>query len=69
MAHRVSLILDMTTEPTVAVDITQGGLPLFTSPPLPVKHGAFRGLHQLDVDVSSDAAAYHIAGVVVEPVQ
>jgi len=66
-AHRVSIILNMGPNPTIAVNINQGEETLYTTHPLNVLDPAFSSLDTIDIDVSSSGGDYYIAEFAAVP--
>lgn len=63
--HEVTVHVNMTSRPTVDVNIMQGKTPLYTSPPIPVMDSNFRSLDEVDISVTSDVATYRISAFMV----
>ena len=62
-AHEVSITLNMTSRPTVEVDIWQGNVPLFTTQPKGMLESNFRGSDALDINVLSSETAYRLSNL------
>lgn len=60
-AHDVTVILTMGKRPTVAIDIREDKIPLYTTPPVDVLDRGFSELDALEIEVSAKGTTYHIS--------
>lgn len=59
--HHVAVVLNMSPRPTVAIDIREGKIPLYTTPPMAVLDKGFDALEAMEVEVTSEGTSYYLA--------
>ncbi len=58
--HHVTLVVTTGARPTVAIDVRQGKIPLYATPPIAVLDKDFNGVGALEIEAAAEGTTYHI---------